>query len=601
MPDSFPPGARAVHRAAARNDGFAAPAMLGSNLRFRLRWISVLPAVVVALLGASAVTWVVLASTGPVATGTVVALVIAGAGCLTVLVVAIRQADQVTVASELTVNSLRAAIQQGQAEVQRMLERLQRGERPGLGAPPAIAVDGGDAIASLQDALNRAQYAAQSAVVQASVLSPAGGPGAQVEVFVNLARRLQSLVHRAIQLLDDLENQVEDPDLLKGLFQVDHLATRIRRHAENLAVLGGADSRRQWTTPQALTEVLRSAIAEVEQYSRVKLVPPIEGTLHGHAVADVIHLVAELVENATMFSAPHTTVLLRVQTVTAGLVIEVEDRGLGMSRADQQRVNSLLADPQRIDVAALLRDGRLGLYVVSVIARRHAIAAQLQTNVFGGTQAVVIVPHGLLGNSPQGYEPPQRAPVPPQPQQKAPTITYRQPASVLPATQVPAQIPATPAVHATPPPKVLMPTSSYDSPQEATPGGPEPARGPAPVAPPAPSMPPAPPVPYAPPAPPASSDHAAHRATLDPSGRPPLPQRTGQTHIAPQLQQPTAAQRDEPAGEHDPQLMAAFRHGFSQAETSGRPDLRSAHHGAEQAETGTDEDDGTLNHPDRIS
>jgi signal transduction histidine kinase len=575
MPDSFPPGARAVHRAAARNDGSAAPAMLGSNLRIRLRWISVLPAVVVALLGASAVTWVVLASTGPIATGTVVALVIAGAGCLTVLVVAIRQADQVTVASELTVNSLWAAIQQGQAEVQRMLERLQRGERPGLGAPPAITADGGDAIASLQDALNRAQYAAQSAVVQASVLSPAGGPGAQVEVFVNLARRLQSLVHRAIQLLDDLENQVEDPDLLKGLFQVDHLATRIRRHAENLAVLGGADSRRQWSTPQALTEVLRSAIAEVEQYSRVKLVPPIEGTLHGHAVADVIHLVAELVENATMFSAPHTTVLLRVQTVTAGLVIEVEDRGLGMSRADQQRVNTLLTDPQRIDVAALLRDGRLGLYVVSVIARRHAIAAQLQTNVFGGTQAVVIVPHGLLGNSPQEYEPPQRTPVPSQSQQQAPTITYRQPASVLPATQVPAQIPAT--VHATPPPKVLMPTSSYDSPQEATSGRPEPARGPAPVAP------PAPPVPHAPPAPPASTDHAAHRATLDPSGRPPLPQRTGQTHLAPQLQQSTAPPRDEPAGEHDPQLMAAFRHGFN------------------QVETGTDEDDGTLNHPDRIS
>jgi hypothetical protein len=303
-------------------------------------------------------------------------------------------------------------------------------------------------------------------------------------------------------------------------------------------------------------------------------VPPIEGTLHGHVVADVIHLIAELVENATMFSAPHTTVLLRVQTVTAGLVIEVEDRGLGMSRVDQQRVNSLLADPQRIDVAALLRDGRLGLYVVSVIARRHGIAAQLQTNVFGGTQAVVIVPHGLLGNAPQNYEPPQRTPVPPQPQQQSPTITYRQPASALPANQAPAQIPATPAVHAPPPPKVLMPTSSYDSPQEATVGGPEPAPRPAP------SVPQAPP---APPARPASFDHAIHRPSLDPSGRPPLPQRTGQTHLAPQLQQPATPHRDEPVGEHDPQLMAAFRQGFN------------------QVETGTDEDDGTLNHPDRIS
>lgn len=561
MPDSFPPGARAGHRAAARNDG-SAPAMLGSNLRSRLRWISVLPALVVALLGAAAVTWVILASKGALAVDTVVVLIVAGAGCVTVLVVAVRQADQVAVASELTVNALRAAIQQGQAELHRMLERLQRGERPGLGQAPVLAAEGGDAIAALQDALSRAQYAAQAALVQASVLSPAGGPGAQVEVFVNLARRLQSLVHRAIQLLDDLENQVEDPDLLKGLFQVDHLATRIRRHAENLAVLGGADSRRQWTTPQALTEVLRSAIAEVEQYSRVKLVPPVEGTLHGHAVADVIHLVAELVENATMFSAPNTSVLLRVQTVTAGLVVEVEDRGLGMSRGDQQRVNMLLTDPQRIDVAALLRDGRLGLYVVSVIARRHGIAVQLQTNVFGGTQAVVIVPHGLLGNPAQEYEPPARMPAQPQPQ--SPTVTYRQAAPVLAGAQVPAQIPATPAVHATPPPKVLMPTSSYDPP-EAGPGAAEPVHS------------------QVPPMPPASSDIPVRRAAPDPSGRPPLPQRSGQSHLAPQLQQPAAAHRDEPAGEHDPQLMAAFRHGFS------------------QAEAGIDEDDGTLNHPDRIS
>ncbi|MBM7092791.1 ATP-binding protein, partial [Streptomyces sp. S12] len=112
-------------------------------------------------------------------------------------------------------------------------------------------------------------------------------------------------------ILDELENEIEDPDLLKGLFHVDHLATRIRRHAENLAVLGGAVSRRQWSNPVSMTEVLRSAIAEVEQYSRVKLVPPIDGTLRGHAVADVIHLLAELVENATVFSAPHTQVLLR--------------------------------------------------------------------------------------------------------------------------------------------------------------------------------------------------------------------------------------------------------------------------------------------------
>lgn len=233
--------------------------------------------------------------------------------------------------------------------------------------------------------------------MEKSQSSAAHADGRHVEVFVNLSRRLQSLVHREIKLLDALENEVEDPDLLKGLFQVDHLATRIRRHAENLAVLGGSVSRRQWSRPVALTEVLRSAIAEVEHYSRVKLVPPIEGTLPGHAVASVIHLVAELIENATMFAPPHTQVLLRAQQVTSGVAVEVEDRGLGMQRADQERANRLLADPDATDLDELLRDGRIGLYVVSVIARQHGVVVQLRTNIYGGTQAVVILPRLLVG------------------------------------------------------------------------------------------------------------------------------------------------------------------------------------------------------------
>ena len=235
--------------------------------------------------------------------------------------------------------------------------------------------------------------------------------GRQVEVFVNLSRRLQSLVHREIKLLDALENEVEDPDLLKGLFQVDHLATRIRRHAENLAVLGGAVSRRQWSRPVALTEVLRSAIAEVEHYSRVKLVPPIDGTVPGHAVASIIHLVAELIENATMFAPPQTQVLLRAQHVTAGVVVEVEDRGLGMQREDQERVNRLLLNPEDINLDELLQDGRIGLFVVSMIARQHGVTVQLQGNIYGGTQAVIVLPQHLLGSA-QDYPEPAAAPSP---------------------------------------------------------------------------------------------------------------------------------------------------------------------------------------------
>ncbi|WP_397893546.1 sensor histidine kinase, partial [Streptomyces aurantiacus] len=293
---------------------------------------------------------------------------------------------------------LSAATARGQADLCELVEQLRRGDAPpapGQQTPRAVAA--GDEFGLLADELARAHDGAVTAVVQASQLSSQAGSEQKVEVFVNLARRLQSLVHREISLLDDLENTVEDPELLKGLFHIDHLATRIRRHAENLAVLGGAMSRRQWSRPVTMTEVLRSSIAEVEQYSRVKLVPPIDGTLRGHAVADVIHLLAELVENATVFSAPHTQVLLRANLVTAGLAVEVEDRGLGMPLAEQSRMNQLLADPDQVNVASLLQDGRIGLFVVSALARRHGIAVRLQANIYGGVQAVLIVPQGLLG------------------------------------------------------------------------------------------------------------------------------------------------------------------------------------------------------------
>ncbi|MGW1172014.1 sensor histidine kinase [Streptomyces sp. NPDC002550] len=224
-------------------------------------------------------------------------------------------------------------------------------------------------------------------------------------MFANLARRLESLVHREIGLLDNLENEVEDPDLLKGLFRVDHLSTRIRRYAENLAVLGGANTHRQWARPVGLTDVLRSAVAEIDQYARVKLVPPIDGTVSGHAVVDVVHLLAELLENATVFSPPQTTVHVRVEPVAAGVAIEVEDRGLGMSPAERNQMNTVLSAPDKVALGELLQDGRIGLYVVSALAQRHDIAVQLLSNVYGGTQAVMVLPKALLGPQPAAPTP----------------------------------------------------------------------------------------------------------------------------------------------------------------------------------------------------
>ncbi|WP_243712603.1 ATP-binding protein [Actinomadura sp. 6K520] len=291
------------------------------------------------------------------------------------------------------------------ARGRRDLRRLTAGLRAGETAKPCRedfpAPEGDDSVAQLAYELQRAQAAAWNAVVSAARREPAAESGRRVDVFVNLARRMQTLSHRAIQGLDELENQVEDPDLLKGLFKVDHLTTRTRRQAESLAVIGGASSRRRWTRPVTVYEVLRSAIAEVEQYNRVKVVPPADGHLHGGAVADVVHLLAELIENATRFSPPQTQVLIRVERVSAGLAIEVEDRGLGIPRGEQRRLNALLADEDRGDTHDLLKDGRIGLLVVSALARRHKIRVQLQGNVFGGTQAIVVVPAELDGGQPE--------------------------------------------------------------------------------------------------------------------------------------------------------------------------------------------------------
>ncbi|MER5972555.1 ATP-binding protein [Streptomyces sp. NPDC002055] len=365
--------------------------------------------------------------------------------------------------------ALRRAGARGQADLHDLLRRLGQGERLQPRPQAPLPEPSGDSLDLLAHEFALAQRQAETAVVQAAQLVRGKSEGSEekVEVFVNLARRLQSLVHREIELLDDLENEVEDPDLLKGLFHVDHLATRIRRHAENLAVLGGAISRRQWSRPVTMTEVLRSSIAEVEQYSRVKLVPPIDGTLRGHAVADVIHLLAELVENATVFSAPQTQVLLRAQRVSAGLAVEVEDRGLGMPREEQLRMNALLTDPDRIDVGELLRDGRIGLFVVSALARRHGIAVQLQSNIYGGIQAVLVLPQSLLGDQP-GETTPAAAPAATAPHDAASPLPPAAPAPSAPPVRpggpvqpgVPAGPPGSPAAPPSPVPHRAAPAAA---------------------------------------------------------------------------------------------------------------------------------------------
>ncbi len=381
----------------------------------QLSRIAVLPPVAVALGGGAAVLFVLRTAGTPA--GPALWAVLAGALALAVVAVA-----AAAVAARRAAHSVAVRVEEIRRRVAEQTEerRAAAGESATFEAPDAAedqacaSGPGGpaaDAFGRLADDLERAhresletlsRRASETPEEAATVGGGDRGAGVEhrIEVFVNVARRLQSLAHREIAVLDELEREIEDPDLLKGLFHVDHLATRVRRHAENLAVLGGAVSRRQWSEPVALEEVLRSAVAEVEQYARVRVVPPVDGTLRGHAVADVIHLLAELVENATVFSPPHTQVAIRADAVAVGLAVEVEDRGLGMPSEEQERMNALLADPATVDVAGLLADGRIGLYVVSQLARRHGVRVRLGSNIYGGVQAVLVLPQELLGPLP---------------------------------------------------------------------------------------------------------------------------------------------------------------------------------------------------------
>jgi signal transduction histidine kinase len=427
---------------------------------------------------------------------------------------------------------LRFLISRGRRDLQELRERLAAGDTPQPRITDARSVTGDDPFAYLAHELWNAQSEAWNFVLSAASTPDGGGSTQPIEVFVNLARRMQTLAHRAIQGLDELENQVEDPDLLKGLFRVDHLSTRMRRQAESLAVIGGAASRRQWSRPVTMYEVLRSAIAEVEHYNRVKIAPPVEGTLEGTAVADVIHLLAELVENATKFAPPNTQVILRAEPVTAGLAVEIEDRGLGIPRETQRRLNDLLSDLDRIDTDELLQDGRIGLLVVSALARRHNVIVRLQTNLYGGTQAVVVIPKELTGSEHEEADHRQESP-------RAVAEPVAEPVAALSAVGPGALSPS-----------ATLAGSGYAPLHASAPGDP---------------------VSTGPGEPPAGSvwrDHSAPpsaRRTEPPANagaRPELPRRHAQANLAPELLNTPTPPTDDADTGHNPGLMAAFQKGM---------------------------------------
>lgn len=272
-----------------------------------------------------------------------------------------------------------------------IMERLHRGERVDTTTelPELHAED--DEIGDVAKAFNTAQRAAVDEAVQQTELRHGIN-----RVFLNIAHRSQTLVHRQLRLLDKMEREQEDPDQLSQLFKLDHLATRSRRNAENLLILGGEAPGRTWHRPMPLIDVLRGAISESGDYTRVKRERIARVDLNGPAVADVIHLVAELVDNASMFSPPHTNVRLSSEDVPNGVTVEIEDRGLGMTEAELESANSLLAEPPEFDVMRLNEKMRLGLFVVSHLAHRHGIRVHLRPSPYGGVQAIVLLPQEII-------------------------------------------------------------------------------------------------------------------------------------------------------------------------------------------------------------
>ncbi len=284
----------------------------------------------------------------------------------------------------------RAAVELADLRLPRIINRLRRGEDVDVAAetPPMLKTAETMEVENVGQAFTSVQLTAIESAVQEAALRQGVN-----KVFLNLARRSQSLLQRQLGMLDSLEREVTDHEVLEKLFGIDHLTTRMRRHAEGLIILSGAAPGRGWRDPVNLFDVARAAVEEVEDYLRVDVIVPHGPALVGSAVTDVIHLLAELIENAAIFSPPHTRVQVRGEMVARGFALEIEDRGLGIAPEEMARINELLANAPEFDLAD---SDRLGLFVVARLAQRHNVRVSLRPSPYGGTSAVVLLPQELV-------------------------------------------------------------------------------------------------------------------------------------------------------------------------------------------------------------
>ncbi|MFF5932578.1 nitrate- and nitrite sensing domain-containing protein [Streptomyces sp. NPDC012508] len=445
-------------------------------------------------------------------------------------------------------------------ELPETIRRLHAGDTVDLDAVAPLRDHRDDEIGQVGAALAAVHRAAvESAAERAQVLHGISG------VYVNLARRSQALLHRQLTLLDTMERRNEDPVELEDLFRLDHLTTRMRRHAESLIILSGATPGRGWRRPVGLMDVVRAAVAEVEDFGRVEVhgIPGVR--LHGAAVADLTHLLAELVENATSFSPPQTKVEVRGQRVGSGVVLEIEDRGLGMSAEGFAEANSRIEDTGRID---LLDSGQLGLFVVNRLAHRLDVRVGLRPSVYGGVVAVVLLPTALLSEDAreEGQDKPGTATGNGLPRRRPPGRHAARPRVVRDAL---------PTAERAAPPAPPAPSHREAPPYPAAP--PEQAAPAEPVAPAEHMTPPhpvAPPPPVAPPAYAAPVANGAPGVPAAPGDKAPLPRRARRRD----LEGDDVGESYEPPTEHGPRrspeqaraTMASFRAGWARG-TVDRP------------------------------
>lgn len=285
-----------------------------------------------------------------------------------------------------------SALDVAERRLPQAVQGMRSGQTPSALVEP-VPLDSRDEIGEVARAFDAVhgqaiRLAADQAALQQNVNS----------MFVNLSRRSQALVERQLQLIEQLESNEQDPDQLSNLFQLDHLATRMRRNSENLLVLAGTDLAKRNVAPVQVVDVLRAAVSEVEQYQRVVVQTPPTATVAGRAANDMVHLLAELLDNATNFSPPDSQVVMSTtRTADESLLIEIADRGVGMADAELADANQRLSGPSEVDVSA---SRRMGLFVVGRLAARHRVAVRLSsassTGRSGGLSASVTIPVQLV-------------------------------------------------------------------------------------------------------------------------------------------------------------------------------------------------------------